>query len=142
MLFFSRSVIFNSLWPMDCSMPGFPVHGIFQAKILKWVAISFSIPGGSSGKDSDCHSRRPKWWVGSIPEWEICPGGGHGNPLQHSCLENPMGRGAWRVTVKQSQRVVHDWNDLAGTHAYSNMHTFHICINKIFSKCLSDYTHF
>ena len=28
--------------PMDCSLPGFSVHGIFQAKILEWVAISFS----------------------------------------------------------------------------------------------------
>ena len=27
------------------------------------------------------------------------PGGGHGNPLQHSCLENPVDRGAWRATV-------------------------------------------
>ena len=27
------------------------------------------------------------------------PGGGHGNPLQYSCLENPMGRGAWWATV-------------------------------------------
>ena len=27
------------------------------------------------------------------------PGGGHGNPLQYSCLESPMGRGAWRATV-------------------------------------------
>ena len=30
---------------------------------------------------------------------EDSPGGGHGNPLQYSCLENPMGRGAWRATV-------------------------------------------
>ena len=29
--------------PMDCSLPGSPVHGIFQARILKWVAIAFSI---------------------------------------------------------------------------------------------------
>ena len=28
--------------PMDCSLPDFPVHGIFQARILEWVAISFS----------------------------------------------------------------------------------------------------
>ena len=28
-----------------------------------------------------------------------CPGGGHGNPLQYSCLENPMDRGAWRAKV-------------------------------------------
>ena len=29
--------------PMDCSLPGFSVHGIFQARVLEWVAISFSI---------------------------------------------------------------------------------------------------
>ena len=28
--------------PMDCSLPGFPVHGILQARTLEWVAISFS----------------------------------------------------------------------------------------------------
>ena len=37
--------------------------------------------------------------VGLIPEWERSPGGGHGNPLQYSCLENPMDRGAWRAIV-------------------------------------------
>ena len=36
--------------------------------------------------------------TGSIPELRRSPGGGHGNPLQDSCLENPMDRGAWRVT--------------------------------------------
>ena len=37
--------------------------------------------------------------VGSVPELGRCPGGGHGNPLQCSCLENPMDRGAWQATV-------------------------------------------
>ena len=37
--------------------------------------------------------------VGLIPELGRSPGEGHGNPLQHSCLENPMDRGAWRATV-------------------------------------------
>ena len=37
--------------------------------------------------------------VGSIPESRRSPGGGHGNPLQHSCLENPMDRGAWQTTI-------------------------------------------
>ena len=37
--------------------------------------------------------------VGSIPESGRSPEGGHGNPLQHSCLENPMNRGAWWTTV-------------------------------------------
>ena len=38
----SHSVLFDSLWPMDCSPPGSSVHGIRQACILEWVAISFS----------------------------------------------------------------------------------------------------
>ena len=38
----SRSVMSDSLWPMDCSPPDSLVHGILQAGILKWVAISFS----------------------------------------------------------------------------------------------------
>ena len=37
--------------------------------------------------------------VGSIPESGRSPGGGHGNPLQYSCLENPMDREAWQATV-------------------------------------------
>ena len=37
--------------------------------------------------------------AGSIPGLGRSPGKGHGNPLQHSCLENPMDRGAWRDTV-------------------------------------------
>ena len=37
--------------------------------------------------------------VGSIPGLGRCPGGGHGNPVQYSCLENPIDRGAWRATV-------------------------------------------
>ena len=36
---------------------------------------------------------------GSIPESGRSPGEGHGNPLQYSCLENSMDRGAWRATV-------------------------------------------
>ena len=37
--------------------------------------------------------------VGLIPVLGRSPGGGNGNPLQYSCLENPMDRGAWRATV-------------------------------------------
>ena len=37
--------------------------------------------------------------VSSIPGSGRSPGGGHGNPLQYSCLENPMDRGAWQATV-------------------------------------------
>ena len=44
--------------------------------------------GGSVGKESDCHAGDP----GSIPEWGRSPGGGNGNPLQHSCLEMSIDR--------------------------------------------------
>ena len=37
--------------------------------------------------------------TGSIPGLEKSPGGGHGNPLQYSCLENPVDRGAWQAIV-------------------------------------------
>ena len=37
--------------------------------------------------------------LGSIPGWGKFPGEGNGNPLQYSCLENPMSRGTWRATV-------------------------------------------
>ena len=37
--------------------------------------------------------------AGSVPGLQRFPGGGHGNPLQYSCLENPMDRGAWWATV-------------------------------------------
>ena len=37
--------------------------------------------------------------IGSIPGWGRSTGGGHGNPLQYTFLENPMDRGAWQATV-------------------------------------------
>ena len=43
--------------------------------------------------------------MGSIPGLGRSPGGGHGNPLQYSCLENPMNTGGWQATVYRSQRV-------------------------------------
>ena len=38
---------------------------------------------------------------GSMPGSERSPGGGHGNPLQYSCLGNAMDRGAWRATAQE-----------------------------------------
>ena len=54
--------------------------------------------------------------LGSIPGPGRSPGGGHGNPLQCSCLENPMDRGAWRVMV---HGVTKSWTRLKrlSTHA-------------------------
>ena len=52
-------------------------------------------PGGSIVKDLPAKAGD----VGSIPGLGRSPGEGNGNPLQYSCLENSMGRGAWQATV-------------------------------------------
>ena len=51
--------------------------------------------GGSDIKESACNEGE----LGSVPGLGRSPGEGHGSPLQYSCLENPMDRGAWRATV-------------------------------------------
>ena len=52
-------------------------------------------PDGSDGKESDCTAGD----LGSICGSGRSPGGGNGYPIQYSCLENSMDRGAWFVTV-------------------------------------------
>ena len=141
--------------PMDCSPPGSSIHGILQARVLEWVAISFS--GGSSpprdwNRVSRIVGRRFTAWATRVVQcpgaggqtrkvtkkgWETGPGQSsprfpsgsevnnppanagdigstpglvrsprerNGNPLQYSCLGNPMDRGAWRSTVHGSQK--------------------------------------
>ena len=51
--------------------------------------------GGSDGKESSCNAGD----LGSIPGFGKSPEGGHGNPLQYSCLESHMDRGLWWATV-------------------------------------------
>ena len=60
-----------------CNPTDYTVHGILQAGILEWVAYP----------------------LGSIPGLGISPGVGNGNPLQYSCLGNPLDGGAWQTTV-------------------------------------------
>ena len=58
-------------------------------------AVIMDFPGGSEGKESACNVGDP----GLIPGLGRSPGEGHGNPLQYSCLENPMDGGAWQAIV-------------------------------------------
>ena len=60
--------------------------------------IMSGLPGGSDGKEFACNAGDIRD-TGSIPGLGKSPGAGHGNPLQYSCLDNPMDRGAWRATV-------------------------------------------
>ena len=72
---------------------------------MELEVMYMDFPGGSDGKAS-VHNARD---LGSIPGSGRFPGEGNGNPLQYSCLENPMHRGAWcRLLPMGSQRVGHD----------------------------------
>ena len=65
-------------------------------------------PGGSVIKNPPANAGDAKD-KGSIPGSGSSPGGGHGNPVQYSCLENPMDREAWRATV---HKVEKSWTGL------------------------------
>ena len=62
--------------------------------------VFLGFPAGSDGKGSACNAGE----LGLIPGLGRFPGGGNGNPLQYSCLENFTDRGAWRATVSGPQR--------------------------------------
>ena len=62
-------------------------------------------PGGLAGKESACSVED----LGSIPGLGRSPGGGHGSPLQYSCLENPHRQGSLVGSTPWSHRVGHDW---------------------------------
>ena len=71
------------------------------------VLVIFGLPWWLSSKESTCNVET-SGDKSSIPGLGRSPGGGHGNLLQYSCLENPMDRGAWRATVHGVTRVRHD----------------------------------
>ena len=80
------------------------VQRVWAGTEVGWTGLDF--PGGADGKAS-VHNVRD---LGSIPGLGRFPGEGNGNPLQYSCLENPMDGGAWcRLLSMGSQRVRHDW---------------------------------
>ena len=66
-----------------------------KSKILIWLC---PFPGSSVVKNLPANAGATGD-LGSIPGLERSPGGENGNPLQYSCLEKPMDRGAWQATV-------------------------------------------
>ena len=56
--------------------------------------------------------------AGSVPGLRRCPGEGHGNPFQYSCLKNPMERGAWQAMV---HRVEESQTQLKGFSAHTHI---------------------
>ena len=70
------------------SIPGL---GKAPGEGISYSAVVVGFPGGSVGKESACNSGD----LGLNPGLGRSHGEGNGNPLQNSCLENPMDRGAW-----------------------------------------------
>ena len=73
--------------------------------------------------------------AGSIPGLGRSPGGGHGNPLQYSCLENPMERETWWTTV---HGVAKNWTRLKWhTHAFRNLQPLYFLSSNNYGKAES-----
>ena len=125
---------------MDCDPPGSSVHGISQARILEWVAISFPkspfsfliynlpshillplrLPRWLSGEEPACQWRRCEFdpWVGKIPwkrKWQ---------PFQYFCWDNPMDRGASQATVHGVTKNQTQFSDSTA----ANLKTLFLCI--------------
>ena len=112
-------------------------HEASGPKILLWVCWAFlklllqslGFCGGSDGHETTCNARDP----GSIPGSGKSPGKWNGNPLQYSCLENSMDRGAWWATVHGVCRVGHDWATNTLSISLIVIHLFGFFISSWFS---------
>ena len=79
------------------------------------------LPQGLIDKESTCYAG-DAGDLGLIPGLGRSPGGGHGNTLQYSCLENPMDRGAWWATVHRVHKELDttEVTEHAHTHKTDN----------------------
>ena len=108
----------RSVWVPSPELPYLlPASTKFQRKRFYYGFVTFyfcnlflGFPGGSGGKEPAATAGDLRD-LASILGSGRSPGGEQGNPLQHSCLENPMGRGAWGLQSIGWPRVGHGWSD-------------------------------
>ena len=113
---------------------------VFYLSYLKDWRTS-GLPQWLGSKESTCNGE-DTGDVGSIPVLGRSPGGRHGNPLQYSCLENPVDRGAWRASV---HRVVKSWKQTKGLsiHTHTHTHTHTSILGNSWSRtCLKQWNNF
>ena len=92
--------------------------------------LNISFSGGTRGKESSCQRRRRRD-TGSIPGSGRSPGGGRGNPLQYSCLENPMDRGDWQATI---HRVTQSRTQLKQLSTHTHIYKKQVWMNYLNSQ--------
>ena len=97
-MWISRTYLHN--WNFVLFDHHFPIYPSFQP-----LANTIWLCASLDSTEPTCNAGDP----GSIPRSGRSPGEGNGYPLQYSCLQKSMHRGAWRATVQGSQRVGHDW---------------------------------
>ena len=107
---------------------------ICRKSVFLWsLYCKLGVPWWFSGKESTCQAVN----AGSIPGSGRSPREGHGNPLQYSCLGNPMDRGAWWAALHGIARVAHSWvTEQAGVCCKSpaNMTARSFPLQDIYSK--------
>ena len=86
--------------------------------LTRQILVGRGFPGGTRGKEPPANAGDIRD-TNLIPGSGRSPGGGHGNPPQYSCLENPMDRGACWATV---HRVTQSWTRLKHTHTHTHTH--------------------
>ena len=107
---FSRRLVALWLWAswFTSLYVSFLTHEVEIRLAASFIGL-WGSPGGSDGKESACNAGD----LGSVPGLRRSPGEGNGYPLQYSCLENAMDRGAWWVTV---HGVTKSWTRLSDKH--------------------------
>ena len=81
------------------SLAGYGAWGRKELDMTKYSTVRvLGFSDGTSGKEPACQCRRHRD-TGLIPGLGRSPGGGHSNPLQYSCLKNPVDRGVWWAAV-------------------------------------------
>ena len=93
---------------------------LISAHTFRAVPSTHTVSQGFSSKEFACNAGDTKRWVQSLGQ-EDSPGGRNSNPLQYSCLGNPMDRGAWQATVHGVAKT-HTWLSMC-MHTYTHTHT-------------------
>ena len=98
--------------------------------------LAIGLPQWLSDKESTCNAGDVD--EGLIPGSGRSPGGGHGNPIQYSCLENPVDRGAWPATV---HRVTKSWTRLKGLSTHTHERTYSLLPQTILRNAIPQKSH-
>ena len=110
----SLVLCFGNIYSTLLDFSNFDCANWGSAWIIKIDKLLRGFPGGSDGKESACNAGDPD----SIPGPGRSLGEGNGNPLQYSCLENLMDRGAWWVAVygvEKSWTWLYFWDQISGS---------------------------